>query len=130
MLLRYVVTVYLRLNFGSDCSKRGNIVYIASVHHLGDVCQDSGLAMNEPVENVLLQGSEVIVDILSLAQGEGVVAVGEDDGEQLVLVVEQVAAVEVSDGNLALVPHEVTTNNTLIISLCRPLSSAASLKQC
>ena len=38
-------------------------------------------------------------------------AVGEDDGEQLVLVVEQVAAVEMSDGNLAFVPHIVSAGN-------------------
>ena len=71
--------------------------------------------MNEPVENVLLQGREVVADVLSLAQGEGVVAVGEDDGEQLVLVVEQVAAAEVSDGNFTLVPYEVAAGNNDVL---------------
>ena len=46
-------------------------------------------------------------------------AVGEDDGEQLVLIVEKVAAVEVSDGNLTLVPLEIAAGNnnmTVIIN--------------
>ena len=112
MVMRLILQrSHLRLDFGSDCSKRVSIVHILSVHHLGDICQYSGLSMNKPVENVLLQGREVVADILSLAQGEGVVAVGEDDGEQLVLVVKQVASVEVSDGNLTFVPHEVAEGN-------------------
>ena len=65
--------------------------------------------MNEPIENVLLQSLMVILDILSLSNLEGVVAVRENDGGQLVLIVQEVAAMEVSDGNLVLTPEGQNT---------------------
>ena len=43
--------------------------------------------MDEPVENVLLQSLMIILDILSLSDLEGVMAVRQDDGGQLVLIV-------------------------------------------
>ena len=46
----------------------------------------------------------VVLYTLTLSKGQGVVAVRENDGEQLVLVVNQVAAMDVSDGNLVLTP--------------------------
>ena len=54
---------------------------------------------------MLLQSLMVILDYLPLPDLEGVVAVGEDDGGQLVLVVQEVAAMEVGDGNLVLTPE-------------------------
>ena len=61
--------------------------------------------MNELVENVLLQSLVVIFHILSFTNFEGVVAVREDDGGQLVLVVQQVATVKMCDGNFVLMPE-------------------------
>ena len=57
---------------------------------------------------MFLQGWEVIADVFSLAVGEGVVAVWENDGEQLVLIVKKVAALEVSNRHLKLIPEEIT----------------------
>ena len=65
--------------------------------------------MDESVKNVLFQGLMVILDVLSLSDLEGVVAVGEDDGRELVLVVQEVAAMEMCDGNLALTPEGQNT---------------------
>ena len=60
--------------------------------------------MDEPVENVPLQSQMVVFHILPLSKFEWVVAVGEDDGGQLMLIVQKVEAMEVSDGNLVLTP--------------------------
>ena len=54
----------------------------------------------------------VVLDILSLSDLEGVVAVGEDDGGQLVLIVQEVAAMKVGDGNVVLTPEG--TNATIL----------------
>ena len=54
---------------------------------------------------MLLQSLMVILDNLSLSNLERVVAVREDDGGQLVLVVQEVAAMKVGDGNLVLTPE-------------------------
>ena len=61
--------------------------------------------MDEQVENVLLQSLMVVFHILPLSHFEGVVAVREDDGGQLVLIVQEVAAMEMCDGNLVLTPE-------------------------
>jgi hypothetical protein len=53
----------------------------------------------------------VILHILSLSKFEGVVAVGEDDGRELVLIVQEVAAMKVCDGNLMLTPEGECTKN-------------------
>jgi hypothetical protein len=46
----------------------------------------------------------VVLYTLTFTKGQGVVAVRENDGEQLVLVVHQVAPMDVGDGNLVLTP--------------------------
>ena len=43
--------------------------------------------MDEQVENVFLQSLMIVLDVLSFSNLEGVVAVREDDGGQLVLIV-------------------------------------------
>ena len=53
--------------------------------------------MNEPPKNVLLQGWPVVADILPLAHLKGVLAVREDDRGKLVLVVEQMTAMDVRE---------------------------------
>ena len=72
--------------------------------------------MDKPIENVLLQSLVVILDILSFPNFEGVVAVREDDGGQLVLIVQEVTAVKMCDGNLVLTPEGQNTipNKTYI----------------
>ena len=44
-------------------------------------------------------------------------AVGEDDGGQLMLIVQEVAAVKVSDGNLMLTPEGECTKNKVYMSM-------------
>ena len=58
--------------------------------------------MDEAIEDVFLQSLIIVLDDLSLSDLERVVAVREDDGRQLVLVVQEVAAMEMHDGNLML----------------------------
>ena len=53
--------------------------------------------MDEPIKNMLLQSLVIIFHILSFTNFEGVVAVGEDDGGQLELVVQKVTTVEMGD---------------------------------
>ena len=61
----------------------------------------------------------VVLYTLTLSKGQGVVAVRENDGEQLVLIVHQVAAMDVSDGNLVLMPKFFTNKILLLlIILC------------
>ena len=50
------------------------------------VHQDGGLAIDKTVEDVLFQSWKVIGDLLPFPHSERVVAVGEDDGLQLLLV--------------------------------------------
>ena len=57
--------------------------------------------MHKPVHKVLLERRQVVGDVLALAHSQGVVAVGEDDGVQLLLIVQQVALVDVRDGHSA-----------------------------
>ena len=70
--------------------------------------------MDESVKNVLLQSQMVVLDVLSLSDLEGVVAVRKDDGGELVLVVQEVTAMKVSDGNVVLTPEGM---NAIIIPM-------------
>ena len=56
------------------------------------------------VQNVLLKQWKVVRHIVAVASSQGVVAVGEDDGEKLLFVVEEVAAMDVGEGDLMLLP--------------------------
>ena len=95
----------LRLHFISHISKGTSGVNVFPVNNLRDVNQNQWLPMDKAVENVLLQSLMVGLDDLSLSDREGIVAVREDDGRELVLVVQEVAAMQVSDGNLVLTPE-------------------------
>ena len=64
--------------------------------------------MNEPIQNVFLQGLMVVGDVLPLPNGEGVVAVRENDGKQLVFIVKEVASMDVCDGYFVLSPEIIT----------------------
>ena len=46
----------------------------------------------------------IVLYTLTFSKGQGVVAVRENDRQQLVLIVHQMAAMDVSDGNLVLTP--------------------------
>lgn len=61
--------------------------------------------MDESVENVVLQSLMIILHILPLSNFERVVTVGEDNGRELVLIVQKVAAMEVGYGHLMLTPE-------------------------
>ena len=74
----------------------------------------------------------VVLYTLTLSKGQGVVAVRENDGEQLVLVVNQVAAMDVSDGNLVLTPkcrtvHDIWNTRKQLISPTLSLYLSLSL---
>ena len=60
--------------------------------------------MDEPIKEVFLKSREVIGHVLTLPHGEGVAAVREDDGGKLVFIGEEVAAMDVSDGDLVFPP--------------------------
>jgi hypothetical protein len=84
---------------------------ILLVDHLGNIQKNQRLSVDKSVEDMLLQSLMVVLDILSLSDLEGVVAVGEDDGGKLVLIVQEVAAMEVRDGNIMLTPKGMNATN-------------------
>ena len=77
--------------------------------------------MYEPIQNVFLQCLMVIGDFLTLPNFEGVVAVGEHDGEKLVFIVKEVTSMDVYDRYFVLMPEMWTfskrkTNQSLILT--------------
>ena len=61
--------------------------------------------MDEPIQELFLKGWEVIGNVLASSHSKGVVAVGEDKGRKLLLIGEEMAAMDVGDGNLVLLPQ-------------------------
>ena len=99
---------HLRFDFLSDLSKGANSIDVFSIDNMWYIIDNNQrLSMDEAVQDVLLQSLMVIHDVLSLSDFEGVVAVREDDGRKLVLIVQKVTAVEVCDRNLVLTPERV-----------------------
>ena len=96
---------YLRVYFLSYISKGASGIDVLPVDNLGDVQENEWFSMDESVKDVLFQRLMVIFYILSLANFEGVVAVREDDRGQLVLIIHNVTAMEVCDGNLVFSPE-------------------------
>ena len=60
--------------------------------------------MDEPIQEVFLKSWEIVGHVLTLPHGEGVAAVRENDGGKLLLVGEEVAAMDMSDGDLVFPP--------------------------
>ena len=106
------IATYLWSNFLPDFCESACGINILLVHHLGYIQKNQRLSVDEAIEDVLLQSLMVIFDILSLSDLERVVAVREDDRGQLVLVVQEVAAMKVGDGNVVLTPEGM--NATII----------------
>ena len=71
-------------------------------------CQgESVLSMNELVENVLFQCLMVVLDTIGLTQLQGVTAMRQDHRHNLVLIVQQVAVMDMRDGNFVLDPSTI-----------------------
>ena len=87
--------------FLPNVGKGGSSVDILPVDHLGYVQLDQGLAMDESVHDVLLQSRQVIPNLLRLAMSKGVLTMRENNGEELVLIVQQVTSLNMAYGNLA-----------------------------
>jgi len=66
--------------------------------------------MDEQIEELFLKGWEVIGNVLAFSHSKGVVAVGEDKGRKLLLICEEMTAMDVGDGNLVLLPIEFATS--------------------
>ena len=92
---QFSLQYYLWCHLLSYGSKFGCSVDILLVADMGDIDQDGGLPMDKAVQDIFLQGWEVVGDLTTLAQTEGVVAVREKDGCELALVVQEVALVGV-----------------------------------
>ena len=92
---QFSLKYYLWCHLLSHGSKFGCSVDILLVADMGDIDQDGGLPMDKAVQDIFLQGWEVVGDLTTLAQTEGVVAVREKDGCELALVVQEVALVGV-----------------------------------
>jgi len=60
--------------------------------------------MDELIQELFLEGWEVIGNVLAFSHSKGVVAVGEDEGRKLLLIGEEMTAMDVGDGNLVLLP--------------------------
>jgi len=61
--------------------------------------------MDEPIQELFLKGLEVIGNVLAFSYSKGVVAVGEDKGRKLLLIGEEMTAMDVGDGNLVFLPQ-------------------------
>jgi len=61
--------------------------------------------MDEPIQELFLKGWEVIGNVLAFPQSKGVVTVGEDKGRKLLLIGEEMTAMDVCDGNLVHSPQ-------------------------
>ena len=96
---------YLFCNLLPHSCKHGCSVDILLVSDVRDVHQNGGLAMNEAVQDMFLKSWQVIGDLLALAHAERVVAVGEEDGLELAVVVQEVALVDVRQLDLVLLAH-------------------------
>ena len=79
--------------------------------------------MDEPIKELFLKGWEVIgnVNVLAFPHSKGVVAVGEDKGRKLLLIGEEMTAMDVGDGNLVLLPQGFAAsgrnNSTKLVNL-------------
>jgi len=60
--------------------------------------------MDELIQELFLEGWEVIGNVLAFSHSKGVVAVGEDEGRKLLLIGEEMTAMDVGNGNLVLLP--------------------------
>ena len=60
--------------------------------------------MDKLIQQVFFKSWEVIGNLLSLAHDKRVVAMGEDDGRELLFIGEKVAAMDTCDGHLVLTP--------------------------
>ena len=101
--------IYLTFDFLSDSSKRDCSVDVFTVDHVRNVGEDSWFPVNESIQNVLLEGRVVVLYTLTFSKRQGVVAVGEDDGEKLVFKVDKMAAMDVSDGYFMFAPKRRAT---------------------
>ena len=102
-------------------SKGSCSVDILPIGHLRDIWNDQWLAVDKLIQEIFLKGLEVVGNVLAFSYGEGVVAVGKDSGRKLLLIDEEVAAMDVCNGNLVFSPQElaasVRNNGKLIVSL-------------
>ena len=102
---RHCITSNLGSHFLPYSSKGCSSVDILLVCHKRDVCKNKGLAMYEPIQDMFLQGLMVIGDVLPLPNGEGVVAVRQHNGEQLVFIVKEVTSMDMCDRHFVLSPE-------------------------
>ena len=100
--------VYLWRNLPSDGSKCGCSVDVFLVADLRDIHQDPGLSVDETIENVLLECRQVIRDLVPMSHTQGVATVGEEDGLQLSVVVQEVTGVDVWQPYLVFMPGTAT----------------------
>ena len=89
-----------------NSSKRGCSADILPIRHMGDFRENEWFAVDEPIQELFLKGWEVIGNVLAFSHGEGVVAVRKYKGRKLLLIGEEVAAMDVCDGDLVLSPQE------------------------
>ena len=86
--------------------------------------------MDESIHEVFLEGREVIGNLLTLPHGEGVVAVREDDGGKLLFIGEEVATMDVSDGDLMIPPLKFAgggERKKIVTCCCYPCNWAGLL---
>ena len=95
---------YLRANSFPNCVKGHCGIDIFAIFHLRDVRKDSRLSMDELVQNMFLQSLVVILNCVCLPHLEGVATMRQHHRHNLMLIIQQVAAMNMSDRNLVAVP--------------------------
>ena len=96
-------TTNLRANFLPNSFQDHRCV-VVSADHLRVIWEDTRLAMNELVQDVFLQCLIVILYSVGLSHSQGVAAMRQYHRHNMMLVVQQVAAVDVSQWNFLPVP--------------------------
>ena len=109
--------LYLFCDLLPHSCKHGCSVDILLVSDMRDVHQNGGLAMDEAVQDMFLKSWQVIGDLLALAHVERVVAVGEEDGLELAVVIQEVALVDVGQLDLVLLPHTAVRKDLDVVSM-------------
>ena len=75
------------------------------IDHLRNIQENPWFPINESIQNVFLQSLMVVFYTLTFAKGQRVVAVGENNGQQLLLIVYKMATKDARDRNFVLVPQ-------------------------
>ena len=99
-----MATYYLRMNILPYLGEGYSSIDVFTIHHMWNIWDYQRLPMDEFVQDVFFESLVIITDSVGLTQLEGVTTMTQDHRHNLVLIVKQVAAMNVCYWNLVLHP--------------------------